>query len=53
MDNNVILVGKLSGFTQLFFHELFCNGVCNGVFNGVCNGVCNEFCRVRHTGAGS
>jgi hypothetical protein len=53
MDNNVILVGKLSGVVQLFFHELFCNGVCNGVFNGVCNGVCNEFCRVRHTGAGS
>ena len=49
MDNNVILVGKLSGVVQLFFHELFCNCVCNGV----CNGVCNEFCRVRHTGAGS
>jgi hypothetical protein len=41
MDNNVILVGKLSGVVKLFFHELFCNG------------VCNEFCRVRHTGAGS
>ncbi len=49
MDNNVTLVGKLSGVVQLFFHEMFCNGV----FNGVCNGVCNEFCRVRHTGAGS